>query len=70
MRFDEQIGQLEQSISECERYIKKAKLAIIRLQSEQRSSYGCISTKEMGAVRRAALDVRREMTTINQLKMF
>lgn len=65
-RLTRQIQALEQAKKECERFIVKAQLAIDRFNIDD----GCYTTKEMGAARRAALDVKREMTNINQLTMW
>lgn len=64
--FIPQINALKSAQNECERFIVKAQLAIDRFDKND----NCYATKEMGAARRAALDVKREMTNINQLKMF
>lgn len=65
-QFTRQIQSLEQAKKECERFIVKAQLAIDRLNVDD----GCYQTKEMGAARRAALDVKQEMTNVNQLTMW
>lgn len=65
-KFNTQIKALIQAKDECARFIEKADLAIKRLESED----GCYSTKEMASARRSAMDVRREMTVINQLTMW
>ncbi len=66
MNFEKQIEQLEIAIAENERFIQKAKAAIKRLKSND----NCYYTKEMAAARRSALDVKRQMTVINQLTMY
>lgn len=66
MNFEKQIEQLEIAIAENERFIAKAKSAIKRLKSND----NCYSTKEMAAARRSAMDVKRQMTVINQLTMY
>lgn len=65
-QFERQISELKIAQAECKRFIERADRAIERLNLDD----GCIATKEMGAVRRAALDVKREMTNINQLTMY
>lgn len=64
--FIRQIAELKQAQNECERFIIKAQLAIDRFEKND----NCYATKEMGAARRSALDVKREMTNINQLTMW
>ena len=64
--FTKQIQALETAQKECERFIIKAQLAIDRFNTND----NCYTTKEMGAARRAALDVKREMTNINQLTLW
>lgn len=70
MKTDKRIPIIETGIAEAERFIKTAEKALKRLSEEEKVEYGCNSTKETGAVKRAALDLKRAMTDINQMKTF
>ena len=64
------IETIQAGIYEAERFIKKAKAAVLRLKIESQGQYGAYATKETGAVKRAALDLKQAMTDINQMKTF
>lgn len=70
MKTNERAQIIQTGIDEAERFIKKAKGAIKRIKEEAATEYGCIATKETGAVKRAALDLKRVLTDINQMKSY
>lgn len=62
------IEVLRLAIAEADRFIKRAEAARERLIENEKSEYGQFSFKEMGAVKRSAHDLKRELTNITQLK--
>lgn len=56
--------ELRDSITEAERFIAAARAAIRRLEEDPRSMYA--GTKETGAVRRASLDLTRQLAELRR----
>lgn len=63
---EKNIETLELAIAEALRFVQKANAAIDRLKTEDH----CYQRKETAAVKRAALDLKHQLTTISQLKAF
>jgi hypothetical protein len=61
MALDEKV--LLEVRTELERFDKKLSDTIKKFRSDKHAKYGC---KETGAVRRAALDLKNELTKITQ----
>lgn len=59
-----EIKTLVEIKTELKRFEKRLDAAIERLKSESTSGYNISGTKETGAVRRAALDLKSELTKI------
>lgn len=66
----ENIEKIDEAIAEAQRFIKKAELAKKRIEQETSVKYGCSASKETGALKRAAVDLGRMCTVINQLKSY
>jgi hypothetical protein len=63
MRTESITRVLESVHIETERFLVKLEKAKARIDADSRSAYGC---KETGALRRAALDLKNELTRITQ----
>ena len=57
-------------INEAERFIAKAREAKNRLTQVSKENYKPASFKEVAAMKRAALDLKRELTLITQMKSY
>lgn len=55
------IDLLNEVENEAKRFLKKLQNAKVRIKDDNRAVYGC---KETGAVKRAALDLKNELTRI------
>lgn len=67
---DNRIEIIQAGIAEAERFIIRAKAAVKRLEAESSAKYNIAATKQTGAVKRAALDLKVAMTNINQMTTF
>jgi len=59
------VKNLDKSIFEAERFIKKAKEAKSRIAVEKRAAYG---SKETGAVKRSSMDLTRSLSILRNSK--
>lgn len=64
------IEALRLAIAEADRFIKRAEIARERLIEIDKVEYPQYSFKEVGAVKRAAHDLKRELTNITQMKSY
>jgi hypothetical protein len=64
------IQTIQQAIAEAQRFIDKANKAVLRLKEIEKAPYGQAATKETGAVKRAALDLKQSLTAVNQMTAY
>ncbi len=64
--FQSKIDKLQDAINEANRFLDKANAAKARLIAEQDSKYFCYATKEMGAAKRASMDLSRALTELRR----
>lgn len=60
-RIEMTTKELYEVKAEIKRFSKKLEEVLVRLQNDDMAKYGC---KETGAIRRAALDLKNELTKI------
>ena len=57
------INKHKKAIAEANRFIKKAKLALKKLETDSFASFGC---KETGAAKRASMDLTRSLAELRR----
>jgi hypothetical protein len=56
---------LEESISEAQRFIKRARECVVELKEDERDYY-IVGTAKSGAVRRASMDLSRALSKLRK----
>lgn len=55
-----------EAIHEAERFVKRARVALKRLSHEETQEWQCMGTKEVGAMKRASLDLTRALAELRR----
>ena len=60
------IKDIDRAVEECHRFLRVADLAKHRMGGDGKTGYYCYGTKETSALRRASMDLSRELTILRR----